>query len=128
VIKASTLALVVSSVMLSSTAQLLLKAGATRLAAGVHESSSSFIENMTRIASSLNLFLFAGLASFTISLLLWLVVLSRLAISTAYPFVAGGIAITTIGGSLLFGEIISPVKWVVLMVIIVAVATLSIVD
>ncbi len=52
----------------------------------------------------------AGLLCFGCSAMLWLAVLSRVPLSTAYPFVALGIAITTGAGLLLFNEPFSALK------------------
>jgi multidrug transporter EmrE-like cation transporter len=53
-----------------------------------------------------------GLASFGLSAVLWLFVLSKVSLSSAYPFVALGIVITVAAGRLLLGEPIPAVKLV----------------
>ena len=60
------------------------------------------------VAGSLNILL--GLVCFGLSLAMWLLVLSRVPLSTAYPFVALGIAATVFAGSTLFGELLSVQK------------------
>ena len=51
-----------------------------------------------------------GLASFGLSAILWLFVLSRVSLSSAYPFVALGIVITVVAGRFLLGEPIAVAK------------------
>jgi multidrug transporter EmrE-like cation transporter len=52
----------------------------------------------------------AGLTCFGFSAVVWLFVLARIPLSSAYPFVALGIVITVVAGHLLFAEQISLVK------------------
>ncbi len=51
-----------------------------------------------------------GLGCFGLSALLWLFVLSRVPLSSAYPFVALGIFVTVLAGSIMFAEPISITK------------------
>ena len=51
-----------------------------------------------------------GLLSYALSAIIWMFVLSRVALSTAYPFIALGIAITALAGRFFFHEPMTPVK------------------
>jgi multidrug transporter EmrE-like cation transporter len=51
-----------------------------------------------------------GMACFGISAVVWLFVLAKIPVSTAYPFIAVGIIITVIGGRFLFAEPVSLLK------------------
>ena len=94
--------LIVISVMLTSSAQLLMKNGMSSAAVQDALSYKPFMTASLTIATSPSVML--GLLSFAMSAAVWLLVLSRLDVSQAYPFVALGIAITVIAGQLLFGE------------------------
>lgn len=51
-----------------------------------------------------------GFASFGLSAVVWLSVLSRLDVSQAYPCVALGILLTALMGHLLLGEALPPLR------------------
>lgn len=99
------LAVIILSVGLSATAQILFKAGmvsaAVRQAIAAGDPAAIFLS----VAGSLNILV--GLICFGLSLVMWLFVLSRVPLSTAYPFVALGIAVTVVGGAIMFGEVLS---------------------
>lgn len=98
--------LVLLSVLLSAGAQVLLKygmtSGAVRAALGAQlppwRLALTIIESPPVLC---------GLFGFALSVAVWLFVLARIPLSTAYPFVALGIAITVLAGYFLFGESIS---------------------
>jgi drug/metabolite transporter (DMT)-like permease len=60
----------------------------------------------------------SGLACFGLSAVVWLFVLSKIDVSQAYPCIALGIVLTTLGGGLLLGEEISVTRWLGLAVIV----------
>ncbi len=100
--------LIVFSVMLSAFAQLLLKQGMTKVG---EISSLSKAPSMLLTAIS-NPLVLAGLAVFGISAVFWLVVLSRVPLSIAYPMVSLGYLFTVLFSWLKFNE---PVKLITLM-------------
>jgi multidrug transporter EmrE-like cation transporter len=51
-----------------------------------------------------------GMACFGLSAVVWLFVLAKIPLSTAYPFIAIGIIITVVGGRFLFAEPVSLLK------------------
>jgi multidrug transporter EmrE-like cation transporter len=117
------LCLVIFSVLLSALSQIALKAGMTSVpvqAAIATARSTSIIA-----AVSQSWLVLSGLVSFGCSALVWLAVLSRIPLSSAYPFVAMGIAITTVAGLLLFHEPFSVVKVAGVLLIIVGVITVA---
>src|SRR6476660_2888310 len=109
-------ALIFGSVVLSSAAQLILKAGMT--AQGIQGAIKT--GDPTEIAFKLltSPLVLAGLCCFGLSAFLWLFVLSRVPLSSAYPFVALGIFVTVLAGSVVFAEPISLTKAVGVVVII----------
>lgn len=100
--------LILISVSISAFAQTLFRIGMTRpevqaVLAGGNGNGAVTIAR-TLLASP---FLWGGLVAYGFGTLLWLFVLSKVPVSFAYPFVALGIVITTLSGTLLLGEQIS---------------------
>jgi multidrug transporter EmrE-like cation transporter len=75
------------------------------------------------IASSPTVLL--GLGCFGLSAIVWLFVLSKIPLSSAYPFVALGIAITVVAGRFIFGEPISLFKLIGVCVILIGITTVA---
>ncbi len=102
------LSLIVLSVILSSGSQISLKYGMVSPTVRVALSGPVGLSNVLTIATYPLVFL--GLLCFGLSAVVWLFVLSQVPLSTAYPFVALGIVITTTAGFFLFGEIMPAAK------------------
>lgn len=101
--------LVLLSVLLSSGSQILLKFGMTAPAVkSAMAVRGDLLQVLLVIATSP--YVIIGLACFGLSAVVWLFVLAKIPLSSAYPFVALGIAVTVVAGRLLFGEAISSVK------------------
>jgi multidrug transporter EmrE-like cation transporter len=109
-------ALIFGSVVLSSLSQLILKTGMTT------QSVQSAIKTggLTDIAFNISTspLVLGGLCCFGLSAFLWLFVLSRVPLSSAYPFVALGILVTVLVGSMVFAEPISATKALGVVVIV----------
>jgi len=101
--------LVLFSVLLSSGSQILLKYGMTRpgMKIALADKVSPLI-TLQAIATSPAVLM--GMACFGLSAVVWLFVLAKIPLSTAYPFVALGIAITVLGGRFLFHKPVSVLK------------------
>jgi len=96
----STFSLILISVLLASIAQILLKAGMSGLAgAGATPPSVLLWEVAT------NLKVVSGLLLYGLSAAVWLVVLSRVPVGLAYPFVSLGFVMTLLLAWLLRGEV-----------------------
>jgi multidrug transporter EmrE-like cation transporter len=101
--------LVLLSVLLSSGSQILLKYGMTRPAVKIAlADKASYLVSLQAVATSPAVLM--GMTFFGLSAVVWLFVLAKIPLSTAYPFVALGIAITVIGGRFLFAEPVSVLK------------------
>jgi len=113
------------SVLLSSGSQILMKLGmsAPAIQAALGSADGTF-RIAVAIASSPPIIL--GLTCFGLSAIIWLLVLSRIPLSTAYPFVALGIAITVAAGRVLFNEPITPAQLCGVILIVVGVITISV--
>ena len=115
--------MIIISILLSSTAQLLLKYGA----------SSPSIQKAIYSHSILNLFyamistpqIILGLICFGVSLILWIVILSRTDVSYAYPFVALGICLTILAGWFFFNESLSMLRIIGVVIVVAGVITVA---
>lgn len=116
-----TLLLVVSGVLLSSIAQLFLKAGTKSLGTLFHQTEG--LNSVLRIATQP--YIMSGIALYILSMGVWIVVLSKLPVSVAYPLLSIGYVVTAIFGYFLFGESISIAKIVGITVIIIGVVILT---
>ena len=101
--------LILVSVLLSSGSQVLLKLG---MSASDIQVVLAQTDRPLQIAASIitSPLVLAGLVCFGLSALFWLFVLSKIPLSTAYPFVAFGIVITSASGRILLGEPITALK------------------
>jgi drug/metabolite transporter (DMT)-like permease len=99
------LAAVLSSVLLSALAQIVLKAGMTR--PDIAQALAAGGAGPVALAVATQPLVLAGLGLYGLGMLVWLFVLSRIDVSLAYPFVSLGIVVTMALGHLVFGEVIS---------------------
>lgn len=82
----TTIAILVGSIVLATTGQVLLKAGMTEVGEVSRLDVPAAVALVGRVATTWQLL--AGFVSFGASSILWLVVLSRVPLSTAYPVVS----------------------------------------
>jgi multidrug transporter EmrE-like cation transporter len=117
--------LILLSVLLAAGSQILLKFGmASPEIANALTSKDGILLIALMIATSP--FIIVGLSCFGLSAIVWLFVLSKIPLSTAYPFVALGIVITVVAGRLIFGELISPVKAAGVCLIVIGVSAVAV--
>lgn len=99
--------LILVSVILSAAAQVALKAG--MISPAIQQSVGAAVA--TRIVTILtNPMVLLGLFFYGASAAVWLLVLQKIPVSTAYPFVALGIVLTAIAGRLVFNDPFSGAK------------------
>jgi len=96
-----------SGVLLNAVAQLCLKAGTTRI--GEFAFSA---ENIVPVGWKLMTqpFIVAGIGCYVVSLIVWILGLSRVPVSIAYPMLSIGYIISAIAAWYLFGESLTPQK------------------
>ena len=96
--------LILLAVVINTAAQLALKAGMERV--GYFNFSWN---NITAVSLQIinNPFILAGLACYVGSVLIWLLVLSRVEVGVAYPMVSLGYIFTTVAAYYLFDEHLS---------------------
>jgi multidrug transporter EmrE-like cation transporter len=105
-------------VLLNAAAQLLLKAGATRVGEFAF-SLDNLVPIGTRLASSPPIL--AGLACYVVSVVVWILALSRVPVSVAYPMLSVGYVVPAFAAWWLFGESLGVQKLVGIGFIVVGV-------
>lgn len=106
------LPLILLSVFLNAFAQSLLKKGLSGVAL-------SSVRDFVSLLQSL--WIWGGLISYGISLLVWVKALSLVQINYAYPFLALGFVINALLAYMFFGEMLSPLRWLALFFIVVGI-------
>jgi len=101
------LALVMTGVLLNAAAQLLLKAGARTLTG-----LSFTLGNAALIAERaiLSVPILCGLLLYAISVVVWVLALSRVQVSVAYPMLSVGYVVNAVAAWYLFGENLGPAR------------------
>jgi multidrug transporter EmrE-like cation transporter len=105
-----TIGLILISVTFAAVAQVTLKAGMNHVTDANGGQLALTGESLKQIAT--NVWVWAGLAIFAVSAVLWLFALSRASLSFAYPFAALGYVIIVAASILFLGEHVPPLGWV----------------
>jgi multidrug transporter EmrE-like cation transporter len=114
--------LVLAGVLLNAVAQLLLKAGAN--AVGQFEfTAANAIPVGVKLAMQPPIV--GGLACYVVSVVVWVMALSRVEVSIAYPMLSLGYVVNAIAAHYLFGEAVSPMRVIGIFVIIVGVVMVA---
>lgn len=115
-------ALILFGVLLNAAAQLLLKAGMTQI--GHFEFS---LANVVPIGLRVmaNIPIISGLFAYVLSVVVWLLVLSRVQVSFAYPMLSIGYIVNALAAYYLFGETMSIIRVTGVFVIIAGVYLVS---
>jgi drug/metabolite transporter (DMT)-like permease len=111
-----TIGLILVSVTLAAVAQVTLKAGMNHVTDAGGGQLALTGDSLKQIASQV--WVWAGLAIFAVSAVLWLFALSRANLSFAYPFAALGYVIIVIASILFLDEHVQPLTWVGVALII----------
>jgi multidrug transporter EmrE-like cation transporter len=111
-------ALVLTGVLLNAVAQLLLKAGAGSLA-GVELRAQNALLIAGRMVLSVPIL--AGLACYALSVVVWILALSRVEVSVAYPMLSIGYVVNALAAWWLFGENLSGARLAGIGIILVGV-------
>jgi multidrug transporter EmrE-like cation transporter len=114
----ATWTMLISSVLLNAIAQLMLKAATVRLGT-LWPAENSLLHNTFRVV--FQPFTLGGLICYGVSIVLWIVVLSRVPIGVAYPMLSIGYIVNAIAGYLLFHEVLNTTQMAGIAVIIMGV-------
>ncbi|KMY85201.1 Permease of the drug/metabolite transporter (DMT) superfamily [Candidatus Paraburkholderia calva] len=113
---------VITGVLLNACAQLLLKAGVN--AVGHFEiTSANIIPVGWKIATQLPII--GGLTCYVFSVVVWIVGLSRVDVSIAYPMLSLGYVVNAFAAWYLFGEVMSVQQLVGIGIILIGVVVLA---
>ena len=107
-----------AGVLLNAGAQLLLKAGVRPLGA-LAVSASTLVDTSLRVLSQWPIL--AGLACYVVSVGVWLIALSRVEVSVAYPMLSLGYVVNALFAYWLFGEALGPMRCAGIAIILVGV-------
>ena len=110
--------LLATGVVLNAAAQLLLKGGTNRLGV-ITLTADNWTTMLWRMASEG--FFIAGAALYVLSIFVWIVGLSRVPVSIAYPMLSLGYIVNAIAAYYLFGEALTVQRWLGIGFIIVGV-------
>jgi len=111
-----------SSVLLNAAAQLFLKAGTNTLKT-LNLSGDNIFYAATKIVFEIHIL--GGLGCYVLSVAIWILALSRVDVSIAYPLLSIGYVVNFFAAWYLFGEIISAQKMIGIAVIILGVFIIS---
>jgi drug/metabolite transporter (DMT)-like permease len=117
------LVLVLVSVTLSAVAQITMKAGMSR--PSMQSALAGGDQLATALAAVANPFLVAGFGLYFVGALVWLLVLARVDVSMAYPFVSLGFLMTAGLAALLLGESISAKRLLGILLVAIGVYTVA---
>ena len=110
--------LVLAGVLLNAAAQLLLKAGTNRIGEFAF-TAGNIVPVGWQVAS--DPFVLGGLTCYVISVMVWIMALSRVEVSIAYPMLSIGYVINALAAWYLFGEAVSAQRMIGIATIIIGV-------
>ena len=105
----ATFSLLMLGVLLNAAAQLLLKAGANRVGEFAF-TLDNVLPVGARLATSAPIL--AGLGCYVVSVVVWILALSRVPVSVAYPMLSVGYVLNAVAAWMLFGESLGAQKLV----------------
>lgn len=110
--------LVMTGVLLNAAAQLLLKAG-TNSVGTFDFSLANAVPVGWKLATEPHIV--GGLACYVVSVVVWIMALSRVEVSIAYPMLSVGYVVNALAAWYLFGEAVTPTRLAGIAIIIVGV-------
>jgi multidrug transporter EmrE-like cation transporter len=117
-VNAISFSLLLAGVLLNAGAQLLLKAGTNSI--GVFDFTPANVFPVGwKIASEPHIM--AGIGCYVVSVVVWILALSRVEVSVAYPLLSIGYVVNAIAAWYLFGEAVTPMRLTGIGIIIVGV-------
>ena len=111
-------ALILAGVLLNAAAQLLLKAG-TNTVGQFEFTAANALPVGVRLA--LEPHILGGLACYVVSVFVWVLALSRVEVSVAYPMLSIGYVVNAVAAYYLFGEAVTATRLVGIGIIILGV-------
>ncbi len=120
--RVGSLCLILLSVTLAALAQICLKIG---MRSGASDPKA--VEGMVAaaLAAGLNSYSLLGLGLYGVSMVVWMLVLTKVDVSQAYPFVGLGFVVTMILGHQVLGESISSLRLIGTLLVVAGVVCLA---
>ena len=110
--------LILAGVLLNAVAQLLLKAGTNSIGA-FSFTADNLVPVGVRLAS--NPYIVGGLGCYVVSVVVWIMALSRVEVSLAYPMLSIGYVVNALAAWYLFGEALTAQRMIGIGTIVVGV-------
>jgi multidrug transporter EmrE-like cation transporter len=110
--------MLMAGVLLNAGAQLLLKAG-TNVLGVITLTRETWLDTFARMATQGYFVL--GAACYAVSIVVWILGLSRVPVSVAYPLLSVGYIINAVAAHYLFGESVTLTRWLGIGFIVVGV-------
>lgn len=111
-----------TGILLNALAQLLLKAG-TNAVGAIHLTAENWFATGIKLATQLPII--GGLSCYVISVVVWIIGLSRVDVTIAYPLLSLGYIVNAIGAWYFLGEAVSTQRILAILIIIAGVALLT---
>ncbi|MGZ3183833.1 MAG: EamA family transporter [Telluria sp.] len=118
----STFGFILTGVFLNALAQLLLKAG-TNAVGAIHLTAGNWFQTGLKLATQLPIL--GGLTCYVVSVVVWIIALSRTDVSLAYPMVSLGYVVSAVGAWAFLGEAVSLQRMLAILIILGGVALLA---
>jgi drug/metabolite transporter (DMT)-like permease len=119
----TTFAFIISGVLLNAAAQIFLKAGTNALGGAIHLTAQNWFSTGIKVISQLPIL--AGLACYAVSLVVWIIGLSRTDVTIAYPMLSLGYVVSAAAAWYFLGEAVSLQRLLAIGVIMIGVAMLA---
>lgn len=116
-----TFGFILTGILLNATAQLLLKKG-TNAVGAIHLTAENWFSIGLQLATQLPII--GGLTCYVVSVLVWIIGLSRVDVTIAYPLLSIGYIVNAVGAWYFLGEVMSLQRMLAIGVIIIGVALL----
>ncbi len=117
----STFGFIFTGICLNAIAQLLLKMG-TNAVGAIHLTADNWFPISVKLATQLPII--GGLTCYGLSVVVWIIGLSRIPVTIAYPLLSLGYIVNAIGAWYFLGEVISAQRMLSIGIIVVGVILL----
>lgn len=118
----ATFGFIFTGICLNAIAQLLLKAG-TNAVGAIHLTAQNWFATGIKLASQLPII--GGLTCYVLSVVVWIIGLSRVDVTVAYPMLSLGYILNALGAWYFLGEAVSPQRLLAIGIILVGVALIA---
>jgi multidrug transporter EmrE-like cation transporter len=118
----ATFGFILTGIFLNALAQLLLKAG-TNAVGAIHLTADNWFATGVKLATQVPIL--GGLTCYVISVMVWIIGLSRVDVTIAYPLLSLGYIINALGAWYFLGEAVTAQRIVAIGIIIAGVALLT---